>query len=96
MKGIKVAKQPRMQVYCALWHHSHGIDIFLNETEKGCDMDICNSVVPFVSDDKVQAKMDRLMKKGKYHEAISLWTNANGTDDAQEWIEYRGCLEIRG
>ena len=77
MKGIKVAKQLKTrvnskQVYCALWHHSHGIDIFLNETEKGCNKDICNSVVPFVSDDNVQAKMDRLMKKGKYQDRKSV------------------------
>jgi len=83
------------QVYCALWHHNHGEDIFLNETENGCDKDICNAVVAFVDDDKVQAKMDRLMKKGEYHKAVSLWTQAQG-EDPQEWIEYRGCLEVRG
>jgi predicted ATP-grasp superfamily ATP-dependent carboligase len=82
-----------MKVYCALWHSNHGTDIFLNKTEDGCDKDICNAVVGYVDDDKVEAEMGCLMKKGKYHEAVSLWTQTQG-EDPQEWIEYRGCLEI--
>ena len=86
-----------MKVYCALWHSKHGTDIFLNKTEDGCDKDICNAVVSYVGDDGVKMKMDRLMKAGKYHKAVSLWTQTQGEDsreDPQEWIEYRGCLEI--